>query len=855
MRQFVAAHRRWLILGGLLALLLVAAGIIVVVSSSGDASVEASNTTTSTTEAPTSTPAPTSTIPDVDLEVVIDLTLRPVVSEIPGVAEGDPPRKVGRSVAPDGSVSDFVVGEAIVVVPDLDAVEALRADPNVEVIDFDYDPDADPEDGIDVLVRGRDLAALHPDEAAYRFAMVDPALTGTMTVDSPETAATGIILGRLYNDVSTDVGLNYVPVGANIDEGQLLEGLESQLNAFEWPYVSSTAPQGIGLDTAWQMLDFFGKQQNRVTVLVIDRGFIESPDLPENARMRKGDWGADPTSVCSGGNECPYHGTQVSLTIAGLHDNLWGTAGVAGPWVQIISMRYLGSTYDTMKAVREVIKDEHPDIVNMSFGLRANTNPGATQRQYDKTFRRAERWSETVAFASAGNDGEDVDAGARYLPCASGYVVCVGGMGVDTTERADGSNYGTKTGTHSVQIYGPFCTYGYADPAANDGRAGQVCGTSFSSPFVAGVAALLRVANPDISADEIRSTLFDTAHLGGLGPFVTGDVRRIDAHMAVASALGVVWTPPVVDITTASGSFPVDEVISLSGTAASYVGEPLPLTWWSNIDGQLNTNPQLGSIGANLSPGEHLIQATATDRRGLGSTDAITITIENEPPIVQILSPVDGTQIYEGTAVHLAAYTHDPDIYVNEALAEDHVHWQIKQGTNVVWEADGHVVSTALNPGSYEIVLTGTDLHGASRSDTVELLVNPLPPGWQPPSASIIKPTSDVDAGVGGGTNGYDLQGLAKGVDGNTISGTRFKWTATADNGYAFDICIGSSFPGQGGGGGFAVIKDCKTAHVDLGIAPGAVGRTKWTITLTAVDAKGVPVEAIRIIQLTFATG
>jgi len=843
---------------GVLLLAVVGVFAAVALSSSPEdtaAPSEAASATDPTTSHTTSTATPTTTIPDVDLTVVIDTSLVPIVATVPGVNPGDPPRAVGRSITAEGDVSDFVVGEAVVVVPDLASAEALRSHPDIEVVDIDHDPEADAEDGVDVLVRARDLSTLNPAETAWRLNTVDPSLVGTMAFDTQDTASTGIILGMLYNDVSQDVGLNYIPVGDDVDEGQLLEGLEDQLNAFGWSYVKSTAPQGIGLDTAWQMLDFHGKQQNRVVVLVIDRGFIKNPDLPANARMRKGDWGKDDTSVCTNGTPCPYHGTQVSLTIAGQHDNLWGIAGVAGPWVQIISMPYGNSTYETMKQVREVIKDEKPDIVNMSFGLRANTNPTSTLRQYDKTFRRAERLAGTVAFASAGNEGEDVDTGARYLPCASTRVVCVGGMAVDGTERHGGSNYGTKANSSSVEIYGPMCTYVLSDPGANDGRAAQGCGTSYASPFVAGVAALLRVADPGISADEIQQVVYDTAHVGGLGPTVTGHIRRVDAHMAVAAALGVVWTPPVVNITTSSGTFPVDEVISLAGTAESYVGEGLPLTWFSSIDGQLNASPETGSIGANLSPGDHLIQATAIDRRGLASTDAITITIENEPPIVEILSPADGYQLYEGTALHLAAYTHDPDIFVNEALADDRVEWQIKQGSNVVWSATGHQVSTALNPGSYDVVLTGTDLHGTSRSDSASILVKNLEPGWQPPTASIIKPASDISAGIGNEPKGYALQGLAKGVTGTSTSGTRFKWTATADTGYSFDICVGSNFPGQGSTGGVTTLVDCKVTSVDLQLAPGTVGRTIWTIRLIAVDSKGVSVEAIRTIELTFAVG
>lgn len=328
--------------------------------------------------------------------------------------------------------------------------------------------------------------------------------------------------------------------------------------------------------------------------------------------------------------------------------------------------------------------------------------------------------------------------------------------------------------------------------------------------------------------------------------------------MAVAKALGVVWTQPTVEIETQSGEFPVDEVISLSGSAVSYVGEPIPLRWHSNIDGWLNDVPSLAPIGAVLSPGEHLIQASAIDRRGLSGVDAITITIDNEPPVVTIINPLDGASLYEGSALNLLAYTHDPDIFVNEALPEENVVWQIIDQSNedVVWEDDGHSLTTAVNPGIYSIRLTGTDVHGTSRTDSVEVTVLELEPGWVPPTASIIEPNTDISTGIGNNTVEVDLRAIAKGVDGNTISGQRFKWTATADNGHQFTICTGSNFPGSGGGGGGLVIPvDCKETSAFFGLAPGAVGRTVWSVKVVAVDNQGVAVEDIRKIEVIFATG
>ncbi len=820
------------------------------------------DTTPSSTTVPeagdstTSTPETSTTLPDIDLEVVVDTNINPAVPEIPGFGGEGPPRPVGRTITPEGLASDFVIGEAIIEVPDQAALDELAERTDIEIVDFDVDEEF-PEDGFDVLVRATNIEALDHTVAAWGFEAVDPTLAGTLLASSEETAATGVILGRLWNETGHTLGLNYVPIGHDVEEGKLLEAFQDDLNAFNWTFVNSLATQAIGLDTAWQMLDFHGKHQNRVTVLVIDNGFVQNPDFPANARIRKGGWGADDDWTCTNDNPCPYHGTQVALTVAGQHDNLWGTAGVAGPWIQLIVMPTQGGTYSTMKEAREVIKEENVDIVNMSFGTIANTSPDATRRQYDKTFRRARRWNETVAFASAGNDGINVDTTSNpYLPCASGRVVCVGGMGVDETERHDGSNFGTQADSNSVEIYGPMCTYVYEDPSdVSNGDIGRGCGTSYASPFVAGVAALLRVADPSISASGIVDTLYQTAHLGGLGPGVGGNQRRIDAHMAVASALGVTWTPPTISISTEGGTFPVDEVISLSASASSYVGEPVAIRWHSNIDGFLNDFPSLASIGANLSPGDHLIQATAVDRRGLSSTDAINIKIDNKPPIVTIINPEDGLAIYEGAALSMVAYTHDPDIFVNAALPDEAVEWSITEAGSEVWSGTGHSLITALDPGTYEITLTGTDLHGTSRSDSVTIDVLPLPPGAVPPSASIIKPNADMSVGIGANTINIELTGLAKGTDGSTISGRRFRWTATADTGYSFEICTGSNFPGTGGGGGFAIVNDCKNTEVDLGLAPGAVGRTVWSVKMTAVDNSGVAVEAIRRIEVTFATG
>jgi minor extracellular serine protease Vpr len=73
----------------------------------------------------------------------------------------------------------------------------------------------------------------------------------------------------------------------------------------------------------------------------------------------------------------------------------------------------------------------------------------------------------------------------------------------------------------------------------------RLSGTSMSSPAVAGVVALLLEAKPDISAEEIKSVLKETARIdartGNLSP--NGDTRwgwgKTDAYQAIIKVLGV----------------------------------------------------------------------------------------------------------------------------------------------------------------------------------------------------------------------------------------------------------------------------------------------------------------------------
>src|SRR5262249_9662778 len=111
---------------------------------------------------------------------------------------------------------------------------------------------------------------------------------------------------------------------------------------------------------------------------------------------------------------------------------------------------------------------------------------------------------------------------------------CVGALGIDTKARDTRySNFGHE----AVRTWAPGTVLVGSDPG--QGGVHQVSGTSFASPYAAGVAALVWAANPSLTANDVEAILRRTAQHSP-----DGDVGSyLDADAAVRDAL-----PPVVHI-------------------------------------------------------------------------------------------------------------------------------------------------------------------------------------------------------------------------------------------------------------------------------------------------------------------
>ena len=814
----------------------------------------------------------------------VDPSLVPDVTEVEGLEEGDPPRPVGRLEAPDGTVSDVVLAELVVTSTDRGRVEELARRYDGEIVDEMPGDDGEPTDYLvrisppqpDLEKLADDLVALEPDHEG-QFTATSTELLGLMAVAAAETDGDDFL-----------IGLNWVDPPTGIAEGFTREAPKDGVprDAFTWPYMASGTDQNIGVDVAWRLIAGYGRLANRVKILVVDNGFNFNPDLPQESEILRGDWGEENPGQCSGGNPCPWHGTNVAIAAAGQLDNEYGAAGPAGPVAELYVFDRPASRWATFRKVKRAVKEEGIDVVNMSFGGKVTVFRKAAERRAERLIGKIVKEG-AIVFAAAGNDSEDVDRirckngkcreAFVMLPCETEAAICVGGMGWNTTTKAKASNYGSKTDGRSVDIYGPYCVYSIEDPAdpiaTNDVT--RVCGTSFASPFVAGVAALVKAADPNLGPKEIWEILKDTAYEGELelDHPIEGHQRRINAAAAVAKALGVEMDPPEVTITgPADGKkYSQDEFPEFSATATEFTNFALPILWESDIDGPLNNKPSFDMVrAADLTPGVHTITATAVDMLGQVGTAQITIEVVNEPPDVSIAWPQPGTKIYEGPRPKFIGQTNDPDTF--GPLPDSDVLWVISRKSNneIVAARRGHtaVMLEDLPPGSYTVEFSAED--GSITVIAVsDLTVLAVPAGESVPLPGIQEPKGNQSLGsYNGDPVTIEFVGSAFDEQDGELSGTRLRWTATSEEGTEMVLCKGSNFPDNpypkpGDIGdiaappkppGFTIFKDCSTFTYDLGLDPLSDAVTTWAIRLEAVDSAGLVGSITIPIEIRFVT-
>jgi hypothetical protein len=632
-------------------------------------------------------------------------------------------------------------------------------------------------------------------------------------------------------------------------------GAPRELDASTWWWLTEddnlSLPGDQGLSTgvihAWDYVKYKGFPPENVlfspvTLAIIDAGFDldEATGQPLNGNLDYFYMGSKPKQIdevggdlTAGGagsgfsncNGC-WHG-QMTFGAALAHaHNSFGSAGTAGSgeaWPLLIKVT--GDFDSWANAVYDAIYNG-ADVINMSLSGQCNwwcRNWPYTGYNVLKAGIGSAMNRNIIVVASAGNDGVDISNG-DYIPCKLNGAVCVGG--VLSSGAAANYNWGSIVDTFAPTCFRTTITRGSAggdvDNLGEDELA-NFCGTSASSPFTAGVVALMKMLDKSVGYDQVRSILVSTGNASS-DPKIAprGYVDAYRAVLAVKPNL-----PPTVQITSpASGASVSFKDVYLQAKVVDpekptpfglYADYSSRLVFSSDRDGQLcsvsgdatGNGATLSCSVAQLSTGNHILTATATDPFGATASTTLNVTVVNNPTTVKITYPSSGSTFYTSQNINLRGYAFDMDEPISNLGWWSMLHGQPFQ----FWFplGSGPDIWTKLAEGTYTIQLVATDSLNVSAYDSITLNVQV---GIGYPDVQIQTPLNNSTFGPG---EVITFVGSATDPEDGNLTGASLEWSSDIDG-----------FLGTG-----------TTIQTMLSGPPGQEGTVWHTITLQATDSDG----------------
>ena len=446
------------------------------------------------------------------------------------------------------------------------------------------------------------------------------------------------------------------------------------------------------------------------------------------------------------------HGTLVSGIIGAVTNNGLGVAGV--DWnVRILPIKLLdqngfGDIADVSAAIAYLasLKTTGKNIVaaNLSLG-QYNSDPSNHYTEEDPNSLKENCQlaydSGIVLVAAAGNGNVDWNTYPAYYPTV---------LAVAATDQNDKRSIwgGIDTSTHLTQAsnYGRKGIVGlpdnlWVDVAApgtdilstnmNGSYSGNEDGTSFASPYVAGLVGLLKAANPTMSPAQVMTQIetfadnVDAAQDPGDAGFGKIGSGRINVYRALSGLISILSSPASQEyirgtraiIGTASGwnfaSYRLDAL--KNGIVETAISAPSST---AVINGQLaawNTTGRYGLYTIRLL-------VTAAD---LSSSEAdVSVIVDNIAPTAEITSPAAGAAVKglvtisgRATDDYFDYYLLDYGAGANPASYQTLATvYASASGTLASWETSGLT-------GPYTLRLTAFDKAGNTSSATVSLSI------------------------------------------------------------------------------------------------------------------------------------
>lgn len=351
---------------------------------------------------------------------------------------------------------------------------------------------------------GTDMATLMGD-ASQRTLGSD---SSTLVVSFEGDTRASDTVARLMDDPAVE----YVEPDILYEYQQSFTPDDPQYDQQEWA-------QTVNLPEAWTI----SAGAPEVVVAVIDSGVrSDHPDL-------QGQLVEGRNYMDNGENELDTedrigHGTQVAGILAAAGNNSEGIAGTAMN-VKLMPMRVGDNGGARISRISEAVQDSvdlGADVINLSLGSETPSATLENRLQYAAD-------NGVISVAATGNEADKVSFPGSYDTTIS--------VGASTLDGSDMANFSSRVSVTDLAAPGVGVlttaynaqqgTYGYT----------TVQGTSFSTPIVAGTAAIIASINPDLDVHQVRTLLQDTSQKTFSEETTGTGAGLLDANVAVREAI------------------------------------------------------------------------------------------------------------------------------------------------------------------------------------------------------------------------------------------------------------------------------------------------------------------------------
>ncbi|MGW6957434.1 S8 family peptidase [Streptomyces chartreusis] len=368
----------------------------------------------------------------------------------------------------------------------------------------------------------------------------------------------------------------------------------------QWDLFETTA--GMNVPGAWDIATGSG-----VTVAVIDTGYVTHSDLGANIvagydfisdatvgndgngrdsnPADPGDWTA--ANECASGDPAygsSWHGTHVAGTIAAVTNNGKGVAGIAYG-AKVSPLRVLGKcggydsdiidaiTWASGGTVSGVPANANvAKVINMSLGGGGACST-ATQSAINAAVNRG-----TTVVVAAGNSNANASG---YSPASCANVISVAAADRQGN-RSYYSNYGTVVDiaapggeTNSVAANGILSTLNSGAQGPSTENYDYYQGTSMAAPHVAGLAALMKSANPALTPAQIESAIKTNSRAlpgtcsGGCGAGLADAAKTVQAVSGSGGSTGGTTFTSTSAVSIPDNGSAIESPITVSGRSGN----------------------------------------------------------------------------------------------------------------------------------------------------------------------------------------------------------------------------------------------------------------------------------------------